>query len=551
MSTAQGAIVIDHAGSGYQPEAAVDAVRAAGWLEAARKLAPGPFGPQSGATLVLEQLALAVDLGRRARGGLEAEMTASRSDALDAAPLSVAQRQLLSAFQLVVTCDDGCARIARATALPEVEGELALEGTEELLSSADGLALARRFLQLGARFVELTLSRLGTQAAEEFPRATAAFLTLLGRTVRSCASAGALGAASRALAARPLSVAGQPYLGLARRAATEEGSGLLPVELEAVVGNREYLEAGLRLARDVAGYDFERRENPKRINPILFGLGAPGCGKTLTAHAIGRYFLRFCGQRAVPAKFVVVRRSDWASSYQNASAANLIRLFREHVYGFEGVTGVYWPDIDTALASRDSKDLRAEEKHNLGAVFGLFDGTLIPKDGKWFLICDANTTHMDEAARSRIAQNPFVVSGPVSADDYTRLLRDVMLKDVAGFTPLTANEWHALGQRLSELALSGRNVESIANNVRAAIQDFEYPDEYFGAGAARRRGIIQQASRALGYEALRAEVERFVTFTREARSREEEAAFQREVDDIVRRLNAGQRAAARLGAPEP
>ena len=45
---------------------------------------------------------------------------------------------------------------------------------------------------------------------------------------------------------------------------------------------------------------------------MLFGLGPPGCGKTVTAHALGNYFLRYCRERQVPARFVVVRRSDWA-----------------------------------------------------------------------------------------------------------------------------------------------------------------------------------------------------------------------------------------------
>ena len=44
-----------------------------------------------------------------------------------------------------------------------------------------------------------------------------------------------------------------------------------------------------------------------------------------------------CRERDIPAKFQVIRRTDWASSYQNASAMNLVRIFREEVYGFEGV----------------------------------------------------------------------------------------------------------------------------------------------------------------------------------------------------------------------
>src|SRR5690606_1302007 len=115
----------------------------------------------------------------------------------------------------------------------------------------------------------------------------------------------------------------------------------------------------------------------------------------------------------------------------------------------EGVCGVYWPDIDTAFASRGSGDLRSEEKNNLGAVFGIFDGTLLPKDGKWFMICDANYMQMDEATRSRIAQNPFTVRGPTSPEDYVQLLRDVLLADLRPFiAPGEDAGWAAIGAAL-------------------------------------------------------------------------------------------------------
>jgi hypothetical protein len=210
---------------------------------------------------------------------------------------------------------------------------------------------------------------------------------------------------------------------------------------------RSILQAGLKLARDVAAYDLEQRRSPKQLNPVLFGLGRPGCGKTITAHAIGNYFLEYCRERDIPARFKVIRRTDWASSYQNASAATLVKIFKEEVYGFDGVCGVYWPDIDTAFASRSSGDLRSEEKNNLGAVFGIFDGTLIPKDGKWFMICDANFMQMDEATRSRIAQNPFTVKGPTTSEDYVQLLREMLLGERAPVRQRSARRRAGGGRR--------------------------------------------------------------------------------------------------------
>ncbi|CAN0463056.1 unnamed protein product, partial [Laminaria digitata] len=345
-------------------------------------------------------------------------------------------------------------------------------------------------------------------------------------------------------------IAGFPYEGLKSRPVSKEASsGLLPIRPDGIVGNEAYLEAGLRLARDVAGYDFELERNPKQLNPVLFGLGRPGCGKTVTAHAVGNAFLDFCKEREIPAKFVVIQRTDWASSYQNASALNLVKIFREEIYGFDGVCGVYWPDIDTAFASRESGQLRSEEKQNLGAVFGIFDGTLLPKDGKWFLICDANTLHMDEATVSRIAQNPMTVEGPRSVSDYVTLMRDLLLKDLAGYLLLDEQEWARVGARCVELDLSGRNVEAICGNVRAHVQDFEYPDAYFSATAEARAAMISELSRRAREDDVMRFIEEWASWKQDASTRAEEERFEREVSSLVRRLNASRLATAMTALP--
>ena len=301
--------------------------------------------------------------------------------------------------------------------------------------------------------------------------------------------------------------------------------------------------------RVVAAYDLRRRKSPKTINPVLFGLGRPGCGKTITAHAIGNYFLDFCRQHDIPARFRVIRRTDWASSYQNASASTLIKIFKEEVYGFDGVCGVYWPDIDTAFASRASGQLRSEEKSNLGAVFGIFDGTLIPRDGKWFMMCDANYMQMDEATVSRIAQNPFTVRGPTSVEDYITLLRDILLRDVRGsVSPDDAAGWAEVGKTLVEADLSGRQVESVAGNIRAHVQDFEYPARYFKADFEGRARIIAELSRAVSTQDVLERIAAYTEFQRQAEEREAAERFEREVAQMVEQLNAGRAATARAAA---
>ena len=536
---------------GYSPSAAAAAVTESGLPEAMQRLAHGPFGHTALATGVLEGLVDAADLGLAAAAHLEGAVLAELSDPsrFEVVELGGAHRRLIAAFQVVVTADTAVRRIGERCPVPEVEGSLELDGLDQLLEGEAGAAaLATRVMRLARRYLEVKSARLDPEAgaADVFAGTTlGAAFELLRRAIDIFARTGTLRPMVEALAARKLTVAGYPYQGFTRQAATETPAGLLPVWPRDIVGNDAYLEAGMRLARDVAGYDFALGKNPKKINPVLFALGVPGCGKTVTAHAVGNYFLTFCREREVPARFVVVRRTDWASSYQNASANNLVRIFREEVHGFHGVCGVYWPDIDTALASRASSDLRMEEKNNLGAVFGVFDGTLLPKDGKWFLICDANTMRMDEAAVSRIAQNPFTVEGPTTVEHFVTLMRDIMLRDVRTFVPSEDEAWQRIGADAVAKKLTGRAIDNIASNIRARIQDFEYPDDYFRAPTDERREMIARLSNGVDEEFIRGAMQDWVAFKDEAQRREEQERFDAEVDAVVRQLNAGRAAVER------
>lgn len=535
---------------GYKPAEAVDAVRASGLPDRLAELAPGPFGHTSTDLAVLEALLEAVDLalcaGEALRGAILEEESDGESFSLPS--LSTPQRQLLAAFEVTVLTDALRRRIGQICGLADHEGSLELDGLPDLLAKEQEeqarleriLRLADGWLGMKKRTGELGGDgELGDAAVAQ---ALAAFFGLLRAATLEFAGRGNVKPLVGALENRRVRVAGHPYHGLRIRERTDDYSGLRPVEPEDIVGNEGFLQAGMRLARDVAGYDLDAGKNPKQVNPILFGLGPPGSGKTFSAHAIGNYFLDYCRERGVPARFRVVRRTDWASSYQNASARNLVQIFRDEVYDFDGVSGVYWPDIDTAFASRSSDGLRMEEKQNLGAVFGIFDGTLLPKDGKWFLICDANTLHMDEATVSRIAQNPVRVEGPSTPAEYVELMRDIQFEGLRRFVPDEPETWERIGKRAAELGLTGRNVESICRNIRAKIQDFEFPDAYFEAGPSERSAIVRRLSNPVDVDTILAEMNEWETFQREAEERAEEERFREEVSSIVRRLNASRAA---------
>jgi AAA+ superfamily predicted ATPase len=325
-----------------------------------------------------------------------------------------------------------------------------------------------------------------------------------------------------------------------------ESSELLPVSFEDIVGNDELIKAGRRIAQDVAGFDLRAGANPKKIrNQILFVLGSPGCGKTATAHAIGRYFLELCAKGGLPARMRVVRRTDWASAYQNQSARSLLDIFQNEVFHAPGVTGVYWPDIDTAFAARSDSDIRQEEKNILGTLFGILDGTIGPKDGRWFLIADANTVNMDAATLSRIAENPIRANGPQTPGEYERLLRDIKLRGKGPWLPISGEEWAAIAALCVEARLSGRAIDHIAGQVLAFIEDFEPPGEYYMLPFEEKTRLVEQLSRPVTAAQLREFIDHYCRFEREAQEKAEAERFIERVREIRLHLSA-QRAAANL-----
>lgn len=537
--------------AGYSLVNASEVLLRAGLVDAFASRGKGPLGPSALSMSLLEALRDAVDVSLAAaqglRGAILAQLQHTDTPSFALPKLEYEHYQLLSSFTLVILADVTWRKLKPLIALNPPVGELELDGLPELLAQAqDPKVLATTLLKLANAYASLESSQIAgakLRAEAELAHAIASFLALARAATLTYAKQSAFRPLLSALEAMELRVAGYPYRGLVARELAEQASGLLPVMPDDIVGNEAFLAAGMRLARDVAAYDLLLKQNPKRVNPVLFGLGKPGCGKTVTAHAIGNYFMRFCQDRGIPSKFIVIQRTDWASSYQNASALNLVRIFREEVYGFDGVCGVYWPDIDTAFASRDSGQLRAEEKNNLGAVFGIFDGTLLPKDGKWFMLCDANTMHMDEATISRIAQNPMSVEGPTTPVHYATMMRDLMLKDLLQFIHIDEQGWLNVGRQVAALGLSGRNVEAICNNLRAHIQDFDLPDEYFNAPTHRRQELIHSATRHVYREDLERLLSDWVTFQRDAERRDEDARFSAEVESIIRRLNASEAAA--------
>ena len=80
--------------------------------------------------------------------------------------------------------------------------------------------------------------------------------------------------------------------------------------------------------------------------------------------------------------------------------------------------------------------------------------------------------------------------GPTTTEHYVTLMRDLMLKDVKSAVPQDDAAWTRIGAEAAGHDLSGRTIDAICGNIRAEVQDFEYPAAYFQADPAARHDTI-------------------------------------------------------------
>ena len=291
--------------AGFEPARAAEIMREAGIAQLIASIASGPFWHQRArrARLGGDAVRRRYELGgpREAlHGQIMSHLKADETPSYTLPRLQTEHIQLCSAFQIVVLADRFSHRIERIVSLAPPEGEFDTEGLPALLAACrDGEEAAQRALRLVVGYVAMQRAVIdGKKSGKErdgaLCGAIAGCLSLLRAAILSWSERSALAPLLSTLGKEAITIAGHPYEALrVRPLAPHDGPNLLPIRPHQIVGNEAYLRAGMRLARDVAGYDLEAGQNPKKINPILFGLGRPGCGKTVTAHAIGNAFLDF------------------------------------------------------------------------------------------------------------------------------------------------------------------------------------------------------------------------------------------------------------------
>ena len=517
-------------------------ILASGLSHTVAEAAPGAYGLSRGALSLLEALETAFARGLAAEAALVSRIARDRAHGFASGEPTANELRFARAFRSLVCCEEALAASSDLCDAALPDKPFPAEDVRAVLAAPLG-ALCKDlqgYLEHYRRHADPS-KRLGDAA--KLAACARSHFKRFALSARTACEASEHIALREALAAATLSLPGVTWVGLERRAAAdEEEPDLLDVRPEDIVGNTEVLASAMKLARAVAAFDLTAGKNPRVVdNPVLFVLGSPGCGKTATAHAVGRAFLELCKEASLPARFRVIRRTDWASHYQNKSASDLLRIFRDEVFGAPGVCGVYWPDIDTAFAARTDPDIRAEEKSNLATLFGILDGTVGPRNGKWFLLCDANYMQMDEAMTSRLTQDPKVAKGPETVADYVRLLRDVKLKAWHDLLPPVA-EWDEIGAKLRAAALSGRAVASIAGRVSAELQDVEEPPGFLKMSFEEKKKALRAQAKPVAAARILEHVEHYRRFEKDSSERAHRDRFERRVEEI--RLSLSAQAAA-------
>ena len=211
---------------------------------------------------------------------------------------------------------------------------------------------------------------------------------------------------------------------------------IMPITKEDVIGGEgTYLDGSPKLGsviwenmKKLSAYDQEKQMNPHKPASTIFTFGGPGSGKTFISHGYLRSFADLCRQNNLPLWVMTHSITDYASHYQNQTSNKLAAL-GEQIKAFPGAVVMYVADADTIFQSRNDPNLSAEQKNTLGIYFKMFDGTMIPKNGKFMSIMDANYIEgIDDATQSRLFDEIVEMKRFDDPTDFAELARRTITK---------------------------------------------------------------------------------------------------------------------------
>ncbi|MBI3334754.1 AAA family ATPase [Candidatus Pacearchaeota archaeon] len=303
---------------------------------------------------------------------------------------------------------------------------------------------------------------------------------------------------------------------------------IMDARREEVIGGQELGSLLWKSMIKLSAYDHERKKNPHAPPGVIFTYGEPGTGKTFNAHAHIRSFGELCRTKGVPFWAFVHSTTDYASHYQNKTANELAAL-AQRIKEFPGPVVMYVADADNIFQSRKDPRLGAEQQQTLSVYFKMFDGQLVPKNGKFMAIMDANyLTGIDDATKSRLFDEIIELRRFDQSEQFSELLRRSLNKDVS--LAIAPEQWNDLGAYLLKTPLSNREIGHVIGQLR---RGFDVPEEMVGASFEQHRDYRSAQLIGITPDKIR---ERFDTYIETRMDIERKAQLSRESDDLDRFL---------------
>lgn len=298
-----------------------------------------------------------------------------------------------------------------------------------------------------------------------------------------------------------------------------------------VIGGQDLGEILWQNMIKLSAFDLERGENPHSPASSIFVYGDPGCGKTFNAHAQMRSFAELCKEKGLPFWALTHSTTDYASHFQNQTANALAELARK-IKDFRGPVVMYVADADNIFQSRKSPNLTAEQQQTLAVYFKMFDGQLIPRNGKFMAVMDANYVDgIDDATKSRVFDEIVHMKRFEKPEQFAEYSRRMLTKGLEG-NLLTDGEWLEIGKCLLETPLSNREIEHVLKGLR---RGFPVPEEMIGQSYEAHVELRNKQLKGLTTKAIIGKVEDYVSERMEI---ERESARKKKEESIMRFLTS-------------
>ena len=293
-----------------------------------------------------------------------------------------------------------------------------------------------------------------------------------------------------------------------------------------VVGNHVAKSQGMRLAKMLASYDFDRRENPfVRLGGFTYtimGDGNPGTGKTTLIQMVCGLIKDFCDVGGYPYHFENFG-VDQVSEYQGKSGQNA-RAFIDRIQDPRVISFGTIDDIDQVAGKRDDSKSSGGQQEITAVLMDAFAGASTVVRGNCSYGMFSNYPEkVDDALRQRAGAR-WLVDGPQTLADYTDILFLLLGKnhklDLGGHDLFKAQaiqemaeksyESHAVPHekallevydayvsangrpksiadfggflhaiRIREPRFTGRAIKNITDAVKTRSMDVDLPDEWF------------------------------------------------------------------------